>query len=741
MLPNRSFDPSRQTVMVISHDASRTGAPILCFNIVQLLAERYNVIVLLLGEGDLVETFQSTASKVIIAPTIRNRVHHAEHVISNICRHHHLLFVIVNSIESRVVLHALASLFVPSITLLHEFASYTRPRNAFRDAFLWSTETVFSTPLTLENALAEYPDLGKISVSVFPQGKCVVPLENIAPMDLDSERSRLIHQMRPEGELDDAIVIIGVGFVQLRKGVDLFIKCATQVIHAPGGNKCRFVWVGKGFDCENDVDYSVYLADQIRRAGIERQIVFTGETSLIESAYQSADIFLLSSRLDPFPNVAIEAMSNGLPVMCFEKTTGIADFLIQNGLGAHCVASYLDTFGLSEKLLALVRSAALRKEVGDQCQTAALLSFQMQNYVLRLETLAVSAQKKINQERIDGEEILKSEMYLKKFSLPPDMQKISIVSAVRHYIRSWITNVSLRKPYPGFHPGIYMECYRLYTETSDPFADYLRNGRPYGPWNYKVISCLKEPKRSSLNHTKVALHLHAYYPHLLPEIIERLELNETRPDLFVSVKDQLSKKQVLDTLADYTGNVVEVRIVPNRGRDIGPLLTAFGRVLTENYDLIGHIHTKQSLELKDPAFTSGWKNFLLENLLGGHSGGKMADTILSAMTSDPEIGIVFPDDPNAIGWSANRSIAEKIALQFGLTELPDAFNFPVGTMFWIRASLFKRFVELDLDWEDYPSEPLPYDGSMLHALERLFGLQLTSEKIHYAVTYVPGVTR
>jgi hypothetical protein len=41
----------------------------------------------------------------------------------------------------------------------------------------------------------------------------------------------------------------------------------------------------------------------------------------------SADLFLLSSRLDPLPNVAIDELTMGLPVLCFEKTSGIADFM------------------------------------------------------------------------------------------------------------------------------------------------------------------------------------------------------------------------------------------------------------------------------------------------------------------------------------------------------------------------------------------------------------------------------
>jgi len=47
--------------------------------------------------------------------------------------------------------------------------------------------------------------------------------------------------------------------------------------------------------------------------------------------------------------------------------------------------------------------------------------------------------------------------------------------------------------------------------------------------------------------------------------------------------------------------------------------------------------------------------------------------------------------------------------------------FLVGTMFWARSEAMKPLIHLNLQWEDYPEEPIPIDGSMLHALERIIG--------------------
>ena len=50
---------------MIAHEASRTGAPILGYNIVKRLRAQYNVVTLLLGGGDIFPAFEDVSSAVI----------------------------------------------------------------------------------------------------------------------------------------------------------------------------------------------------------------------------------------------------------------------------------------------------------------------------------------------------------------------------------------------------------------------------------------------------------------------------------------------------------------------------------------------------------------------------------------------------------------------------------------------------------------------------------------------------
>ena len=734
-----AFDDERETILIVSHEASRTGAPILSLNLVQALVKRYNVVALLLGGGSILEAFQSTGAGVVIASNLRGRPSLANLVMQELCDHYEFKFALVNSIESRVVLQELANQFVPTISLIHEFAAYTRPREAFVEALKWSGEVVFSTDVTKENAFSEYPDLDQRAVHIIPQGQCLLPVTDIDEQLAQSEIERIRRLMRPKG-CEDKFIVLGAGAVQFRKGVDLFIECAARARSLIGGERCRFVWIGKGFDSQNDVSYSVYLADQVRRANLEGHLIFIEETSALDEAYRLADIMLLSSRLDPLPNVAIDSMVRGVPVLCFDRTTGIAEFLTGAGLRASCVAEYMDTTEMGGKIVSLANVPELYNEISDKVRSTALDFFDMPRYVDQLERLASRAIGQATQENSDVALILASGLYREDFAVAPRSQEATLEERVRTYVRSWASGMGRRKPFPGFHPGIYAELNKSTSKDSDPLASYLRAGQPIGPWLNNVITVDSETPSNLLEGARVALHLHVFYPDLLPEILTRLSQNVIRPDLFISVPSKSVKLEVAPQLTAYSGRIGDVKVVPNRGRDIGPFLTEFGAQLIAEYDLIGHIHTKKSVAVPHEVVGKQWFLFLLENLLGG-THGNMADVILANMYQDKSIGMVFPDDPHVVGFGGNRPFAEKYAERLGVERLPEHFSFPVGTMFWATAQALTPMVNLGLDWNDYPDEPLPYDNSTLHALERLFSLSLGAAKLSYAVTNVVGVTR
>ena len=730
---------NKPAALVVSHEASRTGAPILALNIARHLRKTHSVIALLLGGGDLVDDFKE-ACDVVVGPLVEPR--HPQitgAVIHKLFVESPPAFAIVNSIESRVVLPSLAKLFVPTVCLVHEFAAYTRPLDAFSDAVFWASEVIFPANLVRDSAMEACPALHERETVVLPQGRSIPPKPQYSEAEYESEARRVRDIIRPDTLPPNAVVVLGAGFVQSRKGVDLFLACAARVAAMQPNNPFYFVWAGHGYDPEYDTGYSVYLRDQFHRANLENVVCFAGEFPHIELAYELSDVLFLSSRLDPLPNVVIDAAHYRLPVVCFDRSTGIADILTENGLDAPCVAPYLDVEQAAQRLVALIDSNELRRDVGETFHRIGEKVFDMESYVATLVKIATRCRAAEALEREDCALLERTDDLRVDFLRPPGAADSGRAEVIRSFVRSWARGVNLRKPLPGFHPGIYQEHRGITLGTRNPLADYIDNGRPIGPWNCEVIDPTT-PALTSGSRLKVALHIHAYYSDLVSDVVRRLQDQPMDLDVFISAPSRAAGEEIRAIVRATFEAGVEVRVVPNRGRDIGPLLTEFGGLFLDSYDVIGHVHTKKTADLKDPEIGRVWGDFLLENLLGGqHS---MAAKILSVMEADEGLGLVFPDDPHVWGWTDNRSIAEGLAAALDLGELPERyFWFPVGTMFWARTQALKPLWAKPWRWEDYPEEPLPYDGTLLHALERL--LPFVVEKMGYriALTNVPGISR
>jgi len=62
-------------------------------------------------------------------------------------------------------------------------------------------------------------------------------------------------------------------------------------------------------------------------------------------------------------------------------------------------------------------------------------------------------------------------------------------------------------------------------------------------------------------------------------------------------------------------------------------------------------------------------------------------------------------------------------------------------MFWDQTQALNPLADLTLRWEGYPEEPLPHDGSMLYAIERILLFVAESVGFRTAVTHAKGVFR
>jgi rhamnosyltransferase len=226
---------------------------------------------------------------------------------------------------------------------------------------------------------------------------------------------------------------------------------------------------------------------------------------------------------------------------------------------------------------------------------------------------------------------------------------------------------------------------------------------------------------------RTAAILHLYYDELADDLMERVDLLPGTVDVIVTTTDEVKRASIEARLAarprKYTH---EVRVVAsNRGRDISALLVGCADVLAdESYDIVVKLHGKRSLQ--DDVNASAWfRRHLFDNLLPGQAA---VAELYDWFASDPQLGIVVPPVVHMYyptmghAWLGNRDLAEGLADRLDLTVPFDEHTpvAPFGSMFVARRESLTPWLRLGLTWDDFPDGSGYVDGTLAHAVERMF---------------------
>lgn len=112
-------------------------------------------------------------------------------------------------------------------------------------------------------------------------------------------------------------VISCIGRLSPEKGQDLLISAAAR-LHAQG---YRFSLVLAG-DGPNRLE----LTQQCERLGLGGRVVFLGQQADVDMVYAASDIVALPSRKEGMPNVVLEAMQHGVPLVAM-RVGAVPDML------------------------------------------------------------------------------------------------------------------------------------------------------------------------------------------------------------------------------------------------------------------------------------------------------------------------------------------------------------------------------------------------------------------------------
>ncbi|MDM7553562.1 rhamnan synthesis F family protein [Xanthomonas fragariae] len=220
---------------------------------------------------------------------------------------------------------------------------------------------------------------------------------------------------------------------------------------------------------------------------------------------------------------------------------------------------------------------------------------------------------------------------------------------------------------------------------------------------------------------KVGVMVHVFYPDLIDELAQALKHMPISYDLLVSVMDEAAARRARDRFSRLPHlEQLDVRIVPNRGRDIAPLLVTFREQILA-LDIVGHLHTKKSMYTGSEQ--GDWRRYLISSLMG--SSERIAWQ-LGMFQAEPRLGMLYPESYAGVPlwahtWLSNFEVCRELAQRLGFDIHPsDYIDFPAGSMFWAKVDALRPLYALDLELQDFPEEHGQIDGTVHHAMERLF---------------------
>ena len=307
-------------VTLVGHDAHPHGAQILLLNLARNYAQNgFKVTIVLLQGGQMVTQYAQYAQVVVLDdPALAGE--NSIRLLRRL-RTEDAQVAIVNTTVSAEILPMLREAGYRTVALIHEMASVYDQMNLRPQMTLaadHADQIVFPAPL-VQAQFETYLGRSLPRAQVRPQG---LYLHELASSDaLAQHRARLRAEL---GINADTTLLLGVGYVDHRKGGDLFVRTLARLREL--GRKVEAIWIGHA-----DIHFLPQIEALARDLGVADHMRFLGRQQDPVPFYAASDVFLLSSREDPFPSVVLEAMAARLPCVMFAGTTG-CEVLAERGL-------------------------------------------------------------------------------------------------------------------------------------------------------------------------------------------------------------------------------------------------------------------------------------------------------------------------------------------------------------------------------------------------------------------------
>lgn len=245
-------------------------------------------------------------------------------------------------------------------------------------------------------------------------------------------------------------------------------------------------------------------------------------------------------------------------------------------------------------------------------------------------------------------------------------------------------------------------------------------------WNYVLSSDVSRLPQKATD-KKIALVMHIHFPELIDECRRYAESMPDSADIYVTTNTEEKKSLIEESFAALKCHALDVRVVPNKGRDVGPFLVEFADCY-EKYDYICHVHDKKAGQLSPGSIGTSFAYKCFENVLASRA---YVENVISTFEDNRRAGLLVPPPPNhadyyitlGMEWGSNYGRTVELAKELGIDVSIREDKEPIaglGSYFWVRSDALRPVFSKKWIYDDFPDEPIADDGTLLHAIERIY---------------------
>lgn len=351
-------------VLFLSHEASRTGAPIMLLSVQRWLRRNDSVSfrTVTASPGELTSEFamlgrvdSAEPGDVLYRVTRRVGMHrflrsiHLAHLQESLSRERFGL-VYVNSIASGRLLEQLPVGDCEVLCHVHELAGAIRSVGLKNLAALERRRPRYiAVSDAVRDCLIGEFDIAPHRIHVVEP---FIPELEDGCADAEDARISLAHELNIS---PDASIVCGCGTIEARKGTDLFIEVARQVAGGVSGRNVQFLWVGGAPDKVKS------MQDRLKSEAPTAPVRFVGRKADVDRYFAASDVFLLTSREEAFGLVVLEAARRSTPTICFDASDAARRFVEPDA--GFSVARF-DVGEMSRRVIEFLSSPSLREQMG-----------------------------------------------------------------------------------------------------------------------------------------------------------------------------------------------------------------------------------------------------------------------------------------------------------------------------------------------------------------------------------------